>query len=340
MKLKRTLFLVSLLVLFVICFFKMNEHYDELARYPYELNEEERSLVLKHMDTEEIDFLVSQKIEPSQFLPYIDIEGFQVENTLWYDKAYHARKEDKSYIVSFINKYRSNLQYTTLDSLLKTYSYNVLTRYFDEGDGYQSESILVPDPSMKLEVLKNKETFYTYEPDNLVNVSGVPVKNKNIKIKKEVLQPLQKMAKDAKEINNKTFGDMEVTAGYISYENQVSLYEEAVKKYKDEALSYTDYPGRNEAQLGYTIELLPKEDSKNKNKEETKKEEQEQAIWLKDNAYKYGFVIRYPKQKEDVTHKAYQPYILRYVGEECAKYMHDKGIVMEELIEKDIEEFS
>ena len=110
--------------------------------------------------------------------------------------------------------------------------------------------ILVPDPSMKLEVLKNKETFYTYEPDNLVNVSGVPVKNKNIKIKKEVLQPLQKMAKDAKEINNKTFGDMEVTAGYISYENQVSLYEEAVKKYKDEALSYTDYPGRNEAQLG------------------------------------------------------------------------------------------
>ena len=106
------------------------------------------------------------------------------------------------------------------------------------------------------------------------------------------------------------------------------------------SLSYTDYPGRNEAQLGYTIELLPKEDSKNKNKEETKKEEQEQAIWLKDNAYKYGFVIRYPKQKEDVTHKAYQPYILRYVGEECAKYMHDKGIVMEELSEKDIEEFS
>lgn len=340
MKVKRTLFLLVLIALFVFCFLKMNEHYDELARYPYELNEEERSLVLEHLDTEEIDFLVSQKIEPSQFLPYIDIEGFQVENTLWYDKAYHARKEDIDYIVSFINKYRSNLEYSTLDSLLKTYSYNVLTRYFDEGDGYQSESILVPDPSKKLEVLKNKETFYTYEPSGLVNISGVPVKNKNIKIKEEVLKPLQKMAKAAKEINNKTFGDMEVSAGYISYENQVSLYEEAVKQYKDKALSYVDYPGRNEAQLGYTIELHPKEDSKKKDKEKIKEEEQEQAIWLKDNAYKYGFIVRYPKQKEDVTKKTYQPYVLRYVGEECAKYMHDKGIVMEELNNKEIEEFS
>ena len=93
-----------------------------------------------------------------------------------------------------------------------------------------------------------------------------------------------------------------------------------------------------------TQDSQKKEEEKKKaqetEKEETKKEEQEQAIWLKDNAYKYGFVIRYPKQKEDVTHKAYQPYILRYVGEECAKYMHDKGIVMEELSEKDIEEFS
>ena len=41
-----------------------------------------------------------------------------------------------------------------------------------------------------------------------------------------------------------------------------------------------------------------------------------------------------------MTHKAYQPYVLRYVGVDCATYMHEKGIVLEELTEKDIENFS
>ena len=77
MKLKRTLFLVSLLVLFVICFFKMNEHYDELARYPYELNEEERSLVLKHMDTEEIDFWFHRKLNLPSFYHILILKDFR-----------------------------------------------------------------------------------------------------------------------------------------------------------------------------------------------------------------------------------------------------------------------
>ena len=51
MKVKRTIFVLSLIVLFVFCLWKMNEHYDELARYPYELTDEQRNLVLEHFDT-------------------------------------------------------------------------------------------------------------------------------------------------------------------------------------------------------------------------------------------------------------------------------------------------
>lgn len=49
------------------CLWKMNEHYDELARYPYELTDEQRNLVLEHFDTEEINYLVTQKLNQKNF---------------------------------------------------------------------------------------------------------------------------------------------------------------------------------------------------------------------------------------------------------------------------------
>ena len=55
MLLKRSVFVILLIALFSGCFYIMNQHYDELARYPHELSEEERSLVLSHLSTEQIN---------------------------------------------------------------------------------------------------------------------------------------------------------------------------------------------------------------------------------------------------------------------------------------------
>ena len=118
----------------------------------------------------------------------------------------------------------------------------------------------------------------------------------------------------------------------------------------------------HESQLGYTVRLLPnglttefdekkesdkdkdagkKEEAKSSDKKEKKnpsEEERDQEIWLKDNAYKFGFIIRYPKQKEDATGKRYQPYTLRYVGKEIAKKLHDEGYVLDEVNISDLKE--
>ena len=118
MLLKRSVFVILLIALFSGCFYIMNQHYDELARYPHELSEEERKLVLSHLSTEQINYLVSQKIEPKQFLPFIEIKDFELNNTLWYDVAYQTQKpshtesdqEVKEYIVSFINRYRARME--------------------------------------------------------------------------------------------------------------------------------------------------------------------------------------------------------------------------------------
>lgn len=330
---KRVLFIVVLIGVFLLCLWKMNQEYDELARYPHELSEEQRNLVLQYLDSTQINDLVTQKIEPDQFLPYIEIEGFDLANTLWYDAAYQARKEDRSYIVSFINKYRDDMKYEQLSMLLKNYSYNELTRFYDEKDTYLENASLVDTIDM-FTILKKNQTLYTYEPDTLVTINDLPhssnIQQNDMLIQEVVVQPIKDLIQAAKA--QKSLQSIKLVSAYISYEDQVSLYEKAKDTYKDDIQRYVDYPGRNEAQLGYTICL---EFTNEQTKEEEEKDEtvNQQDVWLKDNAYKYGFIIRYPKQKETITQKAYQPYTLRYVGIDLAKYMHDHNLVLEEVSE-------
>lgn len=346
MKVKRSLFILILIMLFAGCYVIMNQHYDDFARYPHELSESQRELILKYLNTDEINTLISQKIEPDEFLPYIEIDGFRLDNTLWYDEAYKTQKENvsKEFIVAFINKYKNRMSYNDLDNLINYYSFNALIRFFDEGDQYQNGTTLIADPGYFYTIIANKKTVYTYEPKDLISIGSLPHSSivsgsYDILIKSEVLEPLQQLCNDAKEINGKEAGGMKIVAGYLSYEDQVKLFEQAVEKYgKEDLLTYWDYPGHSEYQLGYTVQLLPEEvqaDVTDKEKTDTmedmSEDEKEQEIWLKDNAYKYGFIIRYLKGEEDATGKKHQPYTLRYVGKELAKVMHNKNLLMEDV---------
>ena len=105
-----------------------------------------------------------RRIEPDEFLPFIEEEGFTLENTLWYTKAMSTRKEEKSYIVNFINKYKEHMEYGELQNLLTYYSYNVLTRFYDEGYTYGEHAKLIANPSSMYTILNTSKTIYTYEP--------------------------------------------------------------------------------------------------------------------------------------------------------------------------------
>lgn len=56
-------------------------------------------------------------------------------------------------------------------------------------------------------------------------------------------------------------------------------------------------------------------------------------MWLKENAENYGFILRYPKEKENITKVTYEPWHWRYVGEENAKKINELGMCLEEYIE-------
>lgn len=344
-KLKRIGFVMALIALFSICYVVMNQHYDELARYPHELNEEQRTIVLNYLDTDEINMLISSKIEPEQFLPYIEIEGFTLANTLWYDGAFHAQKEDatKDFIVRFINKYKAQMSYSSLHDMLSNYSFNALIRFFDEGDQYQNGASLISNPSDKYTKVKQKQTLYSYEPKDLVSVASLPHDSilsgaNDILVKSEVIEPLTALCEAAADINGQACGDMRIVTGYLSYEDQIKLFGFAKDTYGDDFTSFWDYPGHSEYQLGYSVQLLPNELQPNITNKEVNEdnstqgeEEREQEIWLKDNAYKYGFIVRYPNNKENTTGKNHQPYTLRYVGKEMAKDIHDEALVFDKV---------
>ena len=60
-----------------------------------------------------------------------------------------------------------------------------------------------------------------------------------------------------------------------------------------------------------------------------------EAIWIEKNCYKYGFIIRYPKGKEQITGYKYEPWHVRYLGEEIAKKVHNSTLTLEEYLNID-----
>ena len=80
--------------------------------------------------------------------------------------------------------------------------------------------------------------------------------------------------------------------------------------------TFSARPGHSEHQTGLAIDVNSVDDSFRGTPE---------AIWLADNCYKYGFIIRYPEGKEGITGYKYEPWHIRYVGSEIAKKVHDAG---------------
>ena len=121
---------------------------------------------------------------------------------------------------------------------------------------------------------------------------------------------------------------------YRSIKRQKELFDESVNKYLAEGRTqeeaekltaeYINRPGGSDHNLGLAVDF---------NYVDNKFEETEAFMWLLENAEKYGFVLRYPKEKESITKIAYESWHWRYVGEEHAKKMNELDMCLEEYVE-------
>lgn len=158
----------------------------------------------------------------------------------------------------------------------------------------------------------------TYQPVN----SYVPVTSERCMncLEQEVMEAFQLMKSDAASVGLNIY----IASGYRSYSYQETLYNNysAVSGVAG-ADTYSARAGHSEHQTGLCFDLNSVDDSFAYTDE---------GKWIQENAYLYGFVIRYPKGKEEITGYQYEPWHLRYVGKELAYELYHQGnwITMEE----------
>ena len=184
-------------------------------------------------------------------------------------------------------------------------------------------------------ILANKEGYLTlvnrdrllsgnYEPHDLVTLT-VKRTVGDTQMRKTVSQALENMFAVAQNEYGLT---LYVKSGYRSYHTQRTMYFNRV-----DSMGYDDglvqYPGASEHQTGLCADIL--------NYEWTKKDgmnyrfaETTEAKWMAEHCWEFGFVVRYESDKEEITGIKFEPWHLRYVGRECAKYMWDNHLSLEE----------
>lgn len=157
--------------------------------------------------------------------------------------------------------------------------------------------------------------------DDAVPVSAfkqIALSRSNIEMQEITLKAAREMFAAAKA---EGITDLVVTSGYRSFDRQEEIYNEARDK------SYVQRPGDSEHQTGLAIDIQLLSGGMEK------LGKTRQGAWLRDNAWQFGFILRYPEGKEDITGISYESWHFRYVGQPHAAFMVKKNFCLEEYIE-------
>ena len=164
-------------------------------------------------------------------------------------------------------------------------------------------------------------------PWNVVSNSGFkarPVAFEGVQVDKRLRKPLQRLMRDARQAGF----DARLAAGYRSAQEQQELYDETVRELlaggdlsENEAAALAELrvgsPGSSEHELGLAVDFAADEAL---------------FAWLRENAWRYGFILRYPAGSESLTGRDADPGHYRYVGEAAAQQIHAMGATLEEYL--------
>ena len=196
--------------------------------------------------------------------------------------------------------------------------YILILILLDNYDFYKNINI-ISDTSITMLVNKNNKLSNSYtptlEPIDLKYSCKDKLLTHNARI------AFEEMAKNALKDNI----HIVAVSTYRSYEYQEKLYNNYVKNdgfYYAETCSAR--PGHSEHQTGLAVDISDLTLDYD-NFENTK-----EFIWMKNNSYKYGFILRYPKASFHITGFKYEPWHYRYVGIDVATYIHNHNITLEE----------
>ena len=222
----------------------------------------------------------------------------------------------KDNLERYVNYYSTNNNLTSKEIVTNVNS-NLDTPFYEnyESTDTSKDTLMIVNKHYKIE--------NNYKPDNLVTVlseHGYPNK-----IRADVYEEFKKMYNAAKNDNVSIF----IASPYRSYSDQNALYTYYVNTDgKQNADTYSARPGFSEHHTGLAMDLIPEYGL-----DLDTFENSDGFKWMQENAYKYGFILRYPKDKEYITGYIYEPWHYRYVGISAATTIKNEGLTFEEYYE-------
>ena len=231
-----------------------------------------------------------------------------------YNETYYKIVSQKYFLLKnyqqYLDYYKENekVPFEKIIALVNTHSSTEWYSTVYETDINQGYLILVN----KFYHLQEDYVRVDLEPFSLSYAYGAYGENKAAKI---VVESFDKMQNDVKE----KFGvQIMINSSFRSYDDQ----EKTHKYYGDKTAAR---PGHSEHQTGLGIDITSIAHTGGKAFGES-----EEGKWLKENCWRYGFIIRYPEGKEDITGYNNEPWHFRYVGEKVAKQIYDEQITFDE----------
>lgn len=208
--------------------------------------------------------------------------------------------------------------------LNNNYNYIDVITYVNIGldNDYYTNTKLV-DNENDITLLVNKYNYLNenYVPNDLTLINSKYTTREN-KLRAQAASSFEALAADALKDGIKIYA----ASSYRSYSYQKNLYNYYVSiDGIEEADTYSARPGFSEHQTGLAVDIA------NINKTLIEENDKE-FTWLKNNAHKYGFILRYQKNAEKITGYIYEPWHYRYVGTELASYIYSNNITYDEYI--------
>lgn len=284
--------------------------YNKYQEYLYEQTYEYK-LLQKGYTLEETKFLESNfsdkrldyflQIEKNSNIISFKKEKYYLDKNLEKYLSYYqnSKNTDLTQIVSIINTHRDTEYYTNITNTDYSLETNMLVnKYYSLNRDYQPDDIIPISSS------------YAWGPNNSKTTR---------KITYEAYLEMYNAAK----IDGIT---LMINSSYRTYDEQESVYKNYENKY---GIEYADdiaaRPGHSEHQTGFALDIFCTTNSNTKTFKDS-----EAYLWLINNSYKYGFILRYPEGKENITGFAFESWHYRYVGKEIAKYIYENNITFDE----------
>lgn len=297
-----------------------------LQKDEFDKNNLDLYLNIKYIDKD--DFI--EKINKLSNLGYGVDEIKYIFNNMNYD--------DIKYITDFnyINNLKDYLKY-------KNFDIKKLNRYINYRDNNSTLDLndIIMNVNMDLDkkeyvdykIIENTDSElilvnkYNRLPDNY-NPTDLKIININCSVKTLYMRNNAKEAFDALCSDARSLGlSIKAISSYRTNNYQEGLYNDySNRNGTDKADTYSARARFSEHETGLCVDVM------GSNKNYTKFSETNEYKWMIENAHNYGFILRYPKGKENITKYMFESWHFRYVGHDAAKYIYDNNITLEEYI--------